>query len=47
MRLAGGPVIIALQKNPESIGLIIAAIILLNVGVIPLIVADLGLTRAM
>ncbi len=47
MRLAGGPVIIALEKNPESIGLIIAAIILLNVGVIPLIVADLGLTRVM
>ncbi|UNI20250.1 hypothetical protein JDV02_006353 [Purpureocillium takamizusanense] len=45
MRLAGGPVIIALEKNPESLGLIIAAIILLNVGVIPLIVADLGLTR--
>ncbi|KAK2598012.1 hypothetical protein QQS21_005849 [Conoideocrella luteorostrata] len=50
MRLAGGPVIIALEsmKNADGsfeTGLLIAAIILLNVGVIPLIVADLGLTR--
>ncbi|POR37946.1 Uncharacterized protein TPAR_01857, partial [Tolypocladium paradoxum] len=45
MRLAGGPIIIALEKNPDNLGLIIAAIVLLNVGVIPLIVADLGLTR--
>ncbi|PNY24326.1 Uncharacterized protein TCAP_05734 [Tolypocladium capitatum] len=47
VRLAGGPIIIALEKNPDNLGLIIAAIILLNVGVIPLIVADLGLTRVM
>ncbi|KND94044.1 hypothetical protein TOPH_00926 [Tolypocladium ophioglossoides CBS 100239] len=45
MRLAGGAIIIALEKDPDNLGLIIAAIILLNVGVIPLIVADLGLTR--
>lgn len=47
VRLAGGPIIIALEKNPDNLGLIIAAVILLNVGVIPLIVADLGLTRIM
>ena len=47
MRLAGGPIIIALEKDPNNIGLIIAALVLLNVGVIPLIVADLGLTRIM
>lgn len=52
VRLAGGPVLIALEakKDPDgsfSVGLLIAAIILLNVGVIPLIVADMGLTRLM
>lgn len=53
MRLAGGPVIIAMMVNMDNnhgtpdTGLTIAAIILLNVGVIPLIVADLGLTRIM
>lgn len=43
MRPAGGPVIIALENHPNNIGLYVAAIILLNVGVIPLIVATLGL----
>lgn len=53
VRLAGGPVIIAMMVNMDNnhgipdTGLTIAAIILLNVGVIPLIVADLGLTRIM
>ncbi|KAL7955787.1 hypothetical protein V8C34DRAFT_290715 [Trichoderma compactum] len=44
MRLAGGPVIIALEQKP-SIGLYVAAIILLNVGVVPLIIATLGYVR--
>lgn len=47
VRLAGGPIIIAMEKDRENIGLFIAALILLNVGVIPLIVADLGMTRIM
>ena len=47
VRLAGGPVIIALERDPSNIGLISAALVLLNVGVVPLIVADLGLTRLM
>ncbi|KAL7936401.1 hypothetical protein V8C35DRAFT_295394 [Trichoderma chlorosporum] len=44
MRLAGGPVIIALDQNPST-GLYIAALILLNVGVVPLIVTNLGYVR--
>ncbi|KAM0246893.1 hypothetical protein ACHAQJ_010051 [Trichoderma viride] len=44
MRLAGGPVIIAFEQNP-SIGLYVAAIVLLNVGVVPLIIATLGYVR--
>lgn len=39
--------IIALEKRPDSIGLIVSAIILLNVGVVPLIISDLGLIRVM
>ncbi|ATY64473.1 hypothetical protein A9K55_004649 [Cordyceps militaris] len=44
-RLAGGIVTILAEKQPDNTGLWIAALILLNVGVVPLIVADLGLTR--
>ncbi|KAJ4144521.1 hypothetical protein LMH87_003402 [Akanthomyces muscarius] len=44
-RLAGGIVTILAEKKPGNTGLWIAALILLNVGVVPLIVADLGLTR--
>ncbi|KAJ2955193.1 hypothetical protein NQ176_g11414 [Zarea fungicola] len=44
-RLAGGIVTIIAEKQPNNIGLFISAIILLNVGVVPLIVANLGLTR--
>lgn len=47
VRLAGGIVTIIAEKQIESQGLWIAALILLNVGVVPLIVADLGLTRLM
>lgn len=45
MRLAGGIITIVLEKNQSNIGLIIAALILLNVGAIPLIVATLGQMR--
>ncbi|KAK5996843.1 hypothetical protein PT974_02188 [Cladobotryum mycophilum] len=45
MRLAGGPVIIALESNRGSLGLYIAAVILLNVGAIPLIIGTLGFIR--
>ncbi|KAM3476634.1 hypothetical protein MY5147_003139 [Beauveria neobassiana] len=44
-RLAGGIVTIIAEKQPGNMGLWIAALILLNVGVVPLIVANLGLTR--
>ncbi|PTB65666.1 hypothetical protein BBK36DRAFT_1121231 [Trichoderma citrinoviride] len=44
LRLAGGPVTIALEQSP-SIGLYSAAIVLLNVGVVPLIIATLGFVR--
>ncbi|KAM3522877.1 hypothetical protein MY4038_008429 [Beauveria bassiana] len=44
-RLAGGIVTIIAEKQPGNTGLWIAALILLNVGVVPLIVANLGLTR--
>jgi hypothetical protein len=39
--------IILLGNNPNSIGLIIANVILLGVGVMPLIVATIGLLRIM
>lgn len=45
VRLAGGPIIIVLEHNPQNIGLIIAALILLGVGTIPLLVADLGYVK--
>ncbi|KAM3443776.1 hypothetical protein MY4824_000224 [Beauveria thailandica] len=44
-RLAGGIVTIIAEKQPGNTGLWIAALVLLNVGVVPLIVANLGLTR--
>ena len=47
VRLAGGPVIIALENNHQSIGLYVAAVILLNVGAIPLIIGTLGFIRIM
>ena len=43
VRLAGGPVLIALGGRPYDVGLVIAATILLNVGVIPLLILCLGL----
>ena len=36
---------IGMEKDQGNIGLIIAAIILLNVGAIPLVVAELGMIR--
>ncbi|PMD37684.1 hypothetical protein L207DRAFT_636341 [Hyaloscypha variabilis F] len=45
MRLAGGPVVLALEHDTTSRGLIIAALILLNVGLIPLLVTTLGIIR--
>ncbi|KAH8887209.1 hypothetical protein GQ53DRAFT_827381 [Thozetella sp. PMI_491] len=45
IRIAGGVVVILLQSNPDSLGLIIAALVLLNVGVVPLIISTLGLIR--
>lgn len=47
VRLAGGIVVILLENNPSSTGLIIATYILLGVGVIPLIISSLGLVRIM
>jgi hypothetical protein len=41
----GGIIVIALSSNPDNIGLTIGAIVLLNVGVIPLIVSTVGLIR--
>ncbi|CAG9983615.1 unnamed protein product [Clonostachys byssicola] len=45
MRVAGGPIVIALEKDQSNVGLIIAAIVLLNVGAVPLIVAMSGFFR--
>ncbi|KAH8168566.1 hypothetical protein LIA77_11830 [Sarocladium implicatum] len=45
LRLAGGPLVIALHKDPTNVGLAIAAIVCLNVGVVPLIVAASGFLR--
>ncbi|KAL7811644.1 hypothetical protein V8C26DRAFT_408569 [Trichoderma gracile] len=51
VRIAGGPVTIALEQSSNqedllsNMGLYSAAIILLNVGVVPLIIATLGFVR--
>lgn len=50
LRLAGGIIIIVLEtqqqrQQQDGFGLIVAAIVLLNVGVVPLIVATLGQMR--
>jgi hypothetical protein len=42
VRLASGPVLIALANNIASEGLYIAATFLLNVGVIPLLLVNFG-----
>jgi hypothetical protein len=47
VRLAGGPLVIALQNDKTNIGLYVAALVLLNVGAIPLIVALSGFVRIM
>jgi len=47
VRLAGGPVVLALENDTTSLGLIIAALILLNVGLIPLLVTTFGIIRLM
>lgn len=46
VRFAGGIITILLNNNP-SVGLIIATLILLGVGVIPLIISMLGFIRIM
>ena len=45
IRFAGGIVVILLQNDPSSVGLIIATVILLGVGVVPLIVSTIGFLR--
>jgi hypothetical protein len=47
VRLAGGPVVLVVQSNVTNEGLAIAALILLNVGLVPLLVTTLGLIRLM
>ena len=47
MRFVGGIVVLCLNNDPNSTGLIIAALGLLGAGVFPLIVASLGLFRIM
>ena len=47
MRLTGGAITIALEDHPRDIGLYIGAIVLLNVGAIPLIIANWGQIRIM
>lgn len=47
MRLVGGAITIVLEERQKDIGLYVAAIVLLNVGAIPLVVANLGQIRLM
>ncbi len=47
VRLAGGIISIIRQSNPDDIGLIIADSVLLNIGLIPLLVALIGIIRIM
>ncbi|KAJ9136617.1 hypothetical protein NKR23_g9747 [Pleurostoma richardsiae] len=45
IRLVGSILIIVEEQNPDSLGLIIATIVLLNVGLIPLIMSFLDVVR--
>jgi hypothetical protein len=45
VRLVGAILIIVEEKKPGNTGLIIATIVLLNVGLVPLIIAFLGVIR--
>lgn len=45
VRLAGGLIVVLLNKDPTNIGLATATIVLLNVGAIPLIIAAAGFLR--
>ncbi|KAH7347538.1 hypothetical protein B0T11DRAFT_291452 [Plectosphaerella cucumerina] len=45
VRLAGGIISVVRENKPTDIGLIIATTVLLNVGVIPLLVSMIGITR--
>ncbi|KAH7140879.1 hypothetical protein EDB81DRAFT_799057 [Dactylonectria macrodidyma] len=45
LRLAGGIITIIRDSHPTNIGLIIAATVLLNVGIIPLLLSLIGITR--
>lgn len=47
VRLAGGILVILFENNPKSNGLLIATLILLNVGVFPCIAATIGLINIM
>ncbi|MBE7181942.1 MAG: hypothetical protein INR71_12185 [Terriglobus roseus] len=47
VRIAGGIVLILVQNNPDSVGLIIAGLILENTGVIPLLLVADGLLTIM
>lgn len=47
VRLAGGIVVILYENQPSSNGLLIATLILLNVGVFPCIAATIGLINVM
>lgn len=45
VRLLGGIIVIVLASEPTNYGLNVTAIVLLNVGLIPLIVTTLSLVR--
>ncbi|KAH8655769.1 hypothetical protein BX600DRAFT_470293 [Xylariales sp. PMI_506] len=45
IRLVGGPVVIAQSYDQTNVGLIAAALVLLNVGAVPLIICMTGLAR--
>lgn len=47
MRLVGGAITIALERDSANVGLLVAAMILLNVGVVPLIMSTLGMLRVL
>lgn len=47
MRLVGGILTIVYETQKDNTGVYIAALVMLNVGVIPLIISNLGLTRIM
>lgn len=45
VRLVGGILVILLANQPDNVGLLAGALVCLNIGVVPLLLATLGMVR--